>query len=177
MNALWNPLPGVMVGLRMVRNWSACAVFALVMVGVSGCTPASNRILALRLVDGRPTLLVAACGESELRTVSVFVDNDTDTDTSSWTITHRSGSVPSVITLLDPLPGWEIQEKSLTRLRPEVRYRVGGYGAGADAFPLTFTLARLSQLGSREVLVADPKSEWKVVSEKEFRDGAREDCG
>ncbi|MGC5306792.1 hypothetical protein [Micromonospora zamorensis] len=91
------------------------AVGILVMLGavagLSACSPAEKPVLALRLIDGQPTLLVAKCEVFTADRISVFTTGVTPT--AKWAIIRDGGGEVATVTLLESPSGWRLEQQSL----------------------------------------------------------------
>ncbi|NLT55518.1 MAG: hypothetical protein GXX79_13355 [Actinomycetales bacterium] len=146
----------------------------VVLVGAAGCTPADKKVAAVRSVNGHPTLLIAPCAEADIDSISVYPIGSSER--RWWTIDRESGSTPEAVTLLEVPPGWTARTEDLTRLEPGASYGVSAFGSPRHAASVQFTQEALAGLRPDQVLVGEPPSGWRVVSERAFRAEARKDC-
>lgn len=157
---------------RVVRS---LVLAVAVLAAGAGCTPADQPVTAVRAVDGRPTLLVAACAVPDIDRISVYA-NGTE-EFRDWTIVRESGPTPDAVRLLEVPEGWTVETELLTRFESDAEYGVSAFGGSRDAVPVHFTLTALTGLRPDQVLVGDSPSGWRVVSEREFQERAAESCG
>jgi hypothetical protein len=161
----------------LVRSVAGVLCLLATLGTLSACTPADKPLTALRNVDGRPTLLVLSCPDFELDSLSVYPDPAGTGAATEWEIDRAGGAVPESITLLEPPPGWTATQTTLTALDPAAGYSVSGFDDGADStVPIHFTLADLTALAPDQVLIGKPASRREAVSEKEFREDAKDSC-
>ena len=142
---------------------------------LAGCTPADRPVTALRLVDGRPTLLIESCPDFRVDSVSVYPDPGADA--VEWEIDADGTPADSAeIPLLTSPPGWSVRQRTLTSLAPGTEYGLSAFADADRTVPIHFTLADLEALGPDEVLVGERPSGSKVVSEADFREKAGDSC-
>jgi len=139
---------------------------------LTACTPADLPVLAARSVDGQPVLLIASCAKLDAKRIAVSADEE---PSLVWWVKREDGDVPPEATLLEVPDGWQETERSLTEFVPGKNYGVSVYG-DRKATPIRFTLERLAELKPGQVLVGDPPSKGKVVSEDKFRAKAKKAC-
>lgn len=151
---------------------------ALVLVSgatlLSGCSPAPLPVIALRSVDGWPSLIVAPCDKFALHRISVFTAGSDPGP--KWTVNRIGGAIPSEVRLFQVPPGWTVHAQSLTDLVPGIKYEISAYGR-RKAKPILFEQGDVASLRSGEVLVGTSAGKAKVVKEAEFRKEARGACG
>ena len=162
---------------RVVGTLAVLATLA----ALAGCTPADKPVAALRLVDGRPTLLVVPCDEARIDWISVFTTGGTTPPpgesgiVADWAANSPNGEAPEQVRLLEAPAGWTVTKNSLTEFTPGTEYTATALGSPGDAFSIDFTLAALEVLGPDEVLVGE-HPDAKVMSEKDFRENADDAC-
>jgi hypothetical protein len=166
-----------MTGRWKGRARAAGVLAALALLSpLAACTPADQPVTALRLVDGRPTLLVLACPNFNVDSVSVYPGSGADA--FEWEINADGEPANAAeIPLLTSPEGWSVREASLTALTPGTEYGVSAFDDARRAVPIHFTLADLEALGPDDVLVGERPSGSKVVSEADFREKAGDSCG
>lgn len=146
---------------------------------LSGCTPALRVLIAVRAVDGEPVALLLSCPDFQIDDVSVYTVHRSVTATENGPdrILQRTGpTVPSALKLFGPPPsGWKVVVDDLTALEPGQSYGLGAGASGRSAESVTFTAEDLAALAPDEVLAGDPRSHEKMT-EREFRDGAEDEC-
>ena len=82
------------------------------------------------------------------------------------------------IRLLETPPtGWSVRDGTLTEFEPGREYTVSAYGSPGDAFPIDFTIDRLTAMGPDDVVVGQSNTESTEMSEADFRDNAKDSCG
>jgi len=165
--------------VRARRAGVAGALVALAALAtLAGCSPADKPVTALRLVDGRPTLLIAACDAAEIDSVSVYAATGGATITAAWRARDpgSAGPPPAEVTLLEAPPGWSVSDSSLTAFAPGAAYTTAAYGSPGNAYPIDFTLERLGALGPGEVLAGEGHDEATAMSEGDFRARAKDSC-
>ncbi|MEU1642361.1 hypothetical protein [Micromonospora zamorensis] len=144
------------------------------LAGLSACSPADKPVLALRVLDGQPTLFVAECAVFTADRISVFTIGVTPT--AKWAIIREGGEKVATVTLLEPPSGWRLEQQSLVAFEPDIVYSVAAYGDQNKAESVNFTLAQVSELRPDQVLVSDGGTKRKAVTETAFRDRARKAC-
>jgi hypothetical protein len=138
------------------------------LAGPAGCTPA----VAAVNVGERPTLLIVNC--SDLMVDSIRVD--ADGEAKAWTLRTDSKPGPARITLFEAPEGWTVEHRTLTELSAGVQYTATAFGRGRRAVPVQFTVDALNELNPGEVLVGEPGSVAKAMSEKDYRENAADAC-
>jgi hypothetical protein len=174
----------------LTGRFAGRAVGALVVLaalpGLASCSPAARPLIALRAVDGRPTILMASCDDFRIRSISVFPDSAGPTASVS-TDRRRlervdsppaANAEPESLDLFGAPPaGWTTAEAGLTGFTAGQSYTVAAYDRGRPAESVSlFTLADLSALGPDQVLVGDDRADHKATTEKEFRRKAADSC-
>ncbi|MFI6268560.1 hypothetical protein [Micromonospora zamorensis] len=144
------------------------------LAGLSACSPADKPVLALRVLDGQPTLLVAECAVFTADRISVFTIGVTPT--AKWAIIREGGEKVATVTLLESPSGWRLEQQSLVAFERDIVYSVAAYGDQNKAESVHFTLAQVSELRPEQVLVSDGGTKRKAVTETAFRDRARKAC-
>jgi hypothetical protein len=159
---------------HLVRRVAASAAALLAAGLLAGCTPANKPVTALRWVNGHAVLLIA-CPTMPSDRISVYLNSGSPS--TAWTIDRaaQAGGLPGQVTLFEAPGGWTVSDGSLTALQPGVRYDVWVLGH-AKSVPITFTVADLTALAGDQVLVGEPASRSKVVSESTFRADAKKAC-
>ncbi|WFE49969.1 hypothetical protein [Micromonospora sp. WMMD1155] len=157
----------------LVRAVGVLAALAA-LAGATACSPVDKPVLALRVVNEQPTLLVAECGVFTADRISVFTIGVTPT--KKWAIIREGGAEAEAVTLLEPPPAWTVEQQTLATFEPAVEYAVTAYGDQTDADSVHFTLAQLTELGPDQVLVSDGGTKRKAVTETAFRDKAKKAC-
>ncbi len=76
----------------------------LAPLGLTGCSPAPLPITAVRAVDGRPVVLIAACAKFDPDRVSAFAE--AGSPNQRWAVSRDGGSAAGEVRLLRyPLAG------------------------------------------------------------------------
>ncbi|MFC5924786.1 hypothetical protein [Micromonospora vulcania] len=140
---------------------------------LSACSPAEKPVIALRVVDGQPTVVLAECAVFSAKRIAVFTTKLTPT--AKWAIERDGGEEPGTVTLLQPPPGWRVLEQSLVAFEPDIEYSVAAHGDRNDAETVRFTLAEVTRLGPEQVLVGSG-DERKAITETAFRERAKKVC-
>ncbi|MCA2211576.1 hypothetical protein [Jidongwangia harbinensis] len=164
------------------------------LLGLAGCSPDPHPYIALAMVDGRPTVLVAACARGELSYVTLAEREDTTSPAPS-DVRHRPrewsvgaplsapgpdgvrspvATAPARIALFERPSDWLISRETLREFRDGAEYRV--YGGPANVATLEFTVARLRELAPGTVLTGVGYRDQHVVSEPTFEKAAEKDC-
>ncbi|TQJ20723.1 hypothetical protein FBZ33_0926 [Micromonospora sp. A202] len=144
------------------------------LAGLTACSPADKPVIALRVVDGQPALVLAECADFTADRISVYTIGVTPA--ASWTIDRDSGSEVTSLTLLETPPDWHPAEQTLVAFDPNIEYSVAAYGNPRNAVPVRFTLAEVTGLGPEKVLVGGSAGKRKAVTETAFRDRAKKTC-
>ncbi|MEU7653548.1 hypothetical protein AB0C50_30435 [Micromonospora taraxaci] len=144
------------------------------LAGLTACSPAEKPVLALRVVDGQPALVMAECAEFTADRISVYTVDVTPAQ--SWTIDRNGGGEVTNVTLFELPAGWTPDEQTLTAFEPGTEYSVAAYGDRHNAVPVHFTLAEVTGLGPDRVLVHEGQTQRKAVTETAFRDKAKKAC-
>jgi len=160
-----------------------------VVLGLAGCSPNPAPYLALTMVDGHPTLLIAECARPVIDNATVA---EIDTTASAgprspeWWVESplstpnpngvRMSTVdaPAQITFFEKPSGWLVRLDTLQEFRENAEYRVDA-GPG-NVGPLQFSLGRLRELAPGKVLAAVGYHEQHVVSEAKFDKAAQKEC-
>ncbi|MGW2625950.1 hypothetical protein [Micromonospora taraxaci] len=144
------------------------------LAGLAACSPADKPVLALRVDDGRLTLLVAECDVFTAKRISVFTIGLEPTQ--KWVITSADGENVAAVTLLEPPPGWRVEQQTLAAFEADIKYAVSAYGDQTNADSVNFTPTQVSELGADQVLVSEGGTKQKAVTETAFRDRAKKVC-
>ncbi|MEV4494202.1 hypothetical protein AB0J84_00630 [Micromonospora arborensis] len=144
------------------------------MAGLSACSPADKPLIALRVVDGQPVLVVVECAVFTATRIAVF--NEGDAPAAKWAIEREGTEELAPVTLLQLPPGWKVAEQSLVAFEPGTEYAVTAHGDQNDANPIDFTLGEVTGLGPEQVLVSDGGTKRKAITETAFRDRAKKAC-
>jgi hypothetical protein len=150
------------------------AALAAPVALLSGCTPADKRVTALRYVDDRPVLLIA-CPTLDADRITVYSTGVTPRVGWHADRITKDGVLPPEATLFEPPTGWTVTDQSLTTLDPGTTYEVALAGFRRSV-PINFTTADLEALPKDRVLVGEPTGKAKVVTEKQFRATAEQEC-
>lgn len=172
-------LPG-RTGSRRIPRRTLAATLPLAALCLSGCTPQGPpAVSGVRMIDGRPVLLLASCRQFAPREISVYPTHGSPDPTDfEWTVTRHSGGSPRRIRLLTVPRGWKGLDTSLSRLDPSGAYSVSVFGTGriADARVLRFTMAQLRSLPPDHVVYGTPEGRTEVLRERTFWSQAGRSC-
>ncbi|WFF03242.1 hypothetical protein [Micromonospora sp. WMMD964] len=144
------------------------------LAGLTACSPADKPVLAVRVVDGQPALVLAECAEFTADRISVYTVDVTPAE--RWTIDRDGGGEVRDVTFFAPPTGWTADEQTLTAFEPDTEYSVAAYGDRHNAVPVHFTLAEVTGLGPEQVLTGGTAGKRKAVTETAFRDKAKKAC-
>jgi hypothetical protein len=150
------------------------------LAGLAACSPAAKPLSALRLDSDRPTVLLAGCPDFQIDSLSVYPNGGSATAPASGPSRRleRTGSeVPDSMPLFGTPPaGWSVSDDGLTALAPGEAYGFTAYAQAQRTVTITFTPEDLAALGAGEVLIGKQPSSHEKVTEKEFRERAKDSC-
>jgi hypothetical protein len=150
------------------------------LAGLTACTPAARPLTAVRMLGNLPTVLLAACSDFQIDSISLYPDSGDATVAAGGPDRRleRSGSeVPADLPIFgSPPPGWVVASGRLTALAPGQKYGLAGYAHARPTVPITFTAEDLAALGAGEVLVGKRPGSHQKVTEREFRKRAKDSC-
>jgi hypothetical protein len=146
----------------------------VLLPALTGCRPAAEPVVALADLDGRPTLLIMGCPDFRIDSVRVYPKSDYDR--FQWTASTDSKPGPARLTLFEAPDGWTVTNRTLDKLTAGVPYTVSPYSEGRPAAAIHFTVDQVDKLGAGQVLMEEPGSASKVVSDEDFRKKAEESC-
>ncbi|MFD5619675.1 hypothetical protein [Streptomyces yangpuensis] len=154
------------VGMVLMAHWAV------------GCTPGSKALIAVeRNESGGVRLLVSPCPEFGIRTISVFLDDDT-APAEDWSLKKEGAGVfPSRIDLFAPPVGYKVDKGTLTELKPANSYVAeiaGEVGSKPLSGRVEFSLEGIGELRSGQVLTGVRGG--AVMDRKEFMEAPPGDC-
>jgi hypothetical protein len=168
--------------MRLSGVGAIIGVVAASALALAGCGSAGVPAAGLTVIGGKPTIVFVSCTQRSAN-VGVYVDKPTDPSQAGprpsdyigyldWTVRSSSPERLTEIPLFGaPPPRWIADENAITTLQPGVTYSVTGTGE-ATALPVRFTVDDLARLNADRVMVGNGPGKSKVVSRKQFEDGA-----
>ncbi|GLW34868.1 hypothetical protein [Actinoplanes regularis] len=169
--------------MHIGQRTATLLIAAVAVLGLTGCSPEPDPYFALRMTDGKPTLLIAECALTRIDYISIWEHGRTGasgTASPEWqvdsplrpipstTIKTSAVDAPAQVTLLEVPPGWFTQKDTLRELRDGTEYYLSGGLANVGS--LSFTLAQLNALAPGDVLTSFRKKQ--VVTEQTWREKA-----
>ncbi|MFJ8043438.1 hypothetical protein ACIRBX_23365 [Kitasatospora sp. NPDC096147] len=160
------------------RTCTALAL-GLALGTATACSPPLGRAVGLTRDGDVLTVLTPLCERGELGLISV---SEYDSEEPHQWRAHQPwgsglGGVRSFPLFTAP-PGWTVDSTTLTALRPGPLYFLTVTHSGSDAKEsrLGFTVADVERLQPGEVLAKGHGGKTVVLSVKEFRAKALDDC-